>query len=181
MTARWMLCITALGAALAGACDKGKSPAAGGTQEAATAPAPATEAQPEPPPSTEPPPAGGTAEPAQPTASDGPADAGTAGGAEPAAGGAEPAAGGEPSGAPPGARGKCGGVAGFHCKKNEKCRYGTSAFTAPHPDAMGACVPGTYCDAVADCDGLMHVMTVGKWACEKSRCAWKSEGGSAPQ
>ena len=110
----------------------------------------------------------------QPAGGQAPVDAGTTAG-----GGATP--GGEPS-SPAGAKGKCGGVAGFHCKKNEKCRYGAGAFTAPHPDAMGACVPETYCDAVIDCDGLMHVMTVGKWACEKNRCAWKSQGGSsAPQ
>jgi len=176
-----MMCITALGAGLAlAACDKGNSPAAGGTHEATTpSPTPpadtAATPQPETPPSPEPPPASGTADPGQPAGGQAPVDAGTTAG-----GGTRP--GGEPSGGPAGAKGKCGGVAGFHCKKNEKCRYGAGAFTAPHPDAMGACVPGTYCDAVIDCDGLMHVMTVGKWACEKNRCAWKSQGGSsAPQ
>ena len=38
-----------------------------------------------------------------------------------------------------------------------------------------------YCDAPADCEGLMHVTVVGKWTCVKHRCAWKSEGGSGPQ
>ncbi len=150
MTARWM-CITALCAGLMlGACNRGKSAPAG------PAPQPNTGT-----PNTEAP----TAEPGK--APEAPADA--------------------PAEAPPddkatagGADGKCGGVGGLRCKKSEKCRYGAGAFAPPHPDAMGSCVDQTYCDSPADCAGLMHVMTVGEWACEVQRCAWKAKGGSGP-
>jgi hypothetical protein len=74
----------------------------------------------------------------------------------------------------------CGGIAGFQCARTEKCRYAPGKFAPPHPDAMGQCVAETYCDAVADCEGLMHAMVVGKWACDSHRCAWKADSG-APQ
>ncbi len=191
MTARWM-CITALGAGLAlGACDRGKAPSAEpapepteaaeptGAPEPAEAPAKVEARQNEAPeaPAT-PADHAAPADPAAPApASDdptgadkgGPADAGTA-----TAGGAKGTKGAK------GAKGKCGGVGGLRCKKSEKCRYGAGAFAPPHPDAMGTCVDQSYCDAPPDCEGLMHIMVVGKWACEKNRCAWKSDGGSGP-
>ena len=69
---------------------------------------------------------------------------------------------------------RCGGLDGAACADGFKCRYGTSQFTAPFPDAGGRCVAGTYCDAPADCTGLPHVAVPGAWACEASRCAWKA-------
>ena len=171
MTARWM-CITALGAGLAlGACDRGKAPSAERAPEPVEAPEPTGAA--DPPEAPEAPadpaaPAPGSEEPAGADRG-GPADAGTA-----TAGGPKGAKGAK------GAKGECGGVGGLRCKESEKCRYGEGAFAPTHPDAMGTCVDQSYCDAPPDCEGLMHIMVVGKWACEKNRCAWKSEGGSGP-
>jgi len=79
----------------------------------------------------------------------------------------------------PGA-GKCGGIAGFACAADQKCRYAPSAWTAPHPDAMGECVAETYCDAPKDCEGLIHPMVLGAWACERNQCGWKA-GPASPQ
>lgn len=171
MTARWM-CVTALCALMLGACDRGKSPRSG------PAPEPNTEAPTAAPPA-DPPTAPTQSEPPAPTeparveevepgkAPDAPADAPAEAPADDkaTAGGADE---------------KCGGVGGLRCEKSEKCRYGAGAFAPPHPDAMGTCVDQTYCDAPADCAGLMHVMTVGEWACEAQRCAWKAKGGSGP-
>src|SRR5262245_6276017 len=83
-------------------------------------------------------------------------------------------------GKPAGGKGRCGGIAAFACGAGEKCRYGVKAYKPPYPDAMGECVPETFCDVPANCEGLIHPMVVGKWACERSNCAWKAEGG-APQ
>jgi hypothetical protein len=68
----------------------------------------------------------------------------------------------------------CGGFAGAACGENNKCRYGASQFAAPFPDAAGLCVAGTYCDAPADCAGLIHPAVPGAWACEQSACAWRA-------
>jgi hypothetical protein len=166
MTSRrtWIAAL-ALAAALGG-CEKRKAPAA----EAPPEPAPAETATP----LAEAPPA--AAIDAQPSAA-----------AEPQAATGEPGdeeTEVEKTGVEAGPSGrtgrKCGGVAGFRCEDGEKCRYARSTFTPPHPDAMGACVAETYCDAPTDCEGLMHVMVVGKWACPKHRCAWKADPG-APQ
>jgi hypothetical protein len=157
------MCITAIGAGLMlGACDRGKSPPTGPAPESAEAP------------KTEPP----TGEPTQaetpPPAEVEPGEAPDAPADAPAEAPADDKA------TAGGADGKCGGVGGLRCKKSEKCRYGAGAFAPPHPDAMGTCVDQTYCDAPADCAGLMHVMTVGEWACDAQRCAWKAKDGSGP-
>jgi hypothetical protein len=88
----------------------------------------------------------------------------------------------KPMAKPPSSNGKgaCGGIAGFQCGKGQKCRYGKSLFKPGYPDAMGTCVAETYCDAPKDCEGLIHPMVVGAWACQKTACAWKAEAG-APQ
>lgn len=187
MTSRWIW-ITALTTTLGlGACEKRKAPAA----EAPAEPAPAenTVAPAEPPAEAEAAPA-----PAHPVdaAAAMPDQAEPSKPAEPSK--AEPNKPDEPSTDEPskgdeqaadsagGKQGKCGGIGGFRCTGKKKCRYAKSAFAPPHPDAMGACVAENYCDAPPDCEGLMHIMTVGKWACARNRCAWKAEGGSsAPQ
>jgi hypothetical protein len=156
--------ITLLGAGLAVvACDKGAGPSASAPTEPAATPAPEPEpAPPDPTPTADP-----ATPPEQPNDTpDAPAGDGTAAGDDTGGGGAS------------GAQGKCGGIAGLRCKKGEKCRYAGGAATAPHPDAMGACVSETHCNAAADCEGLVHIMTVGKWACEKHACTRKSEPGS---
>lgn len=68
----------------------------------------------------------------------------------------------------------CGGIAALPCQDGFKCRYAPSTYDAPHPDAAGSCVAGTYCDAVADCAGLPHIAVPGTWACEANACAWKT-------
>jgi hypothetical protein len=99
-----------------------------------------------------------------------------------AADAAEPAGGKaneKPLAKPPsaGGKGSCGGIAGFRCEKGQKCRYGKSLFKPAYPDAMGSCVAETYCDGPKDCEGLIHPMVVGAWACQKTACAWKAEVG----
>lgn len=66
----------------------------------------------------------------------------------------------------------CGTIRGLGCQDGFKCRYNTSAFTPPYPDAGGACVAATYCDAPADCAGLAHIAVPGSWACNANSCAW---------
>jgi hypothetical protein len=73
----------------------------------------------------------------------------------------------------------CGGFGGALCLDGYKCRYDQSTWSAPYPDAAGACVAETYCDAPADCQGLPHIAVPGTWACEQSSCAWQQ--GSAWQ
>jgi hypothetical protein len=68
----------------------------------------------------------------------------------------------------------CGGLAGGDCNESNRCRYGASQFEAPHPDASGVCVAGTYCDAPADCTGLPHQSVPGTWTCATNACAWKA-------
>jgi len=68
----------------------------------------------------------------------------------------------------------CGGLLGQTCVEGNKCRYGTSAFEAPFPDAAGACVARTYCDAPADCNGLPAPAVLGSWACEANSCAFRA-------
>lgn len=68
----------------------------------------------------------------------------------------------------------CGGMQGLACSGDNRCRYGASTFSAPHPDAGGTCVARTYCDAPADCNGLAHPAVPGAWACETTACAWKA-------
>ena len=204
MTSRWIW-ITGLVTTLAlGACEQRKARVA----EAPPEPAPADKAvaPAEPPPTVEAEPQHSAGAPTDPPAgAGGPVEAGArhapvdAAAAVPGDGkhrvegkpGVEdtPSKGDKPSGddrpvagGAGGKKGKCGGIAGFRCTGSQKCRYARSAFEPPHPDAMGACVAQTYCDAPADCEGLMHVMVVGKWDCAGNRCAWKAEGGSsAPQ
>jgi len=68
----------------------------------------------------------------------------------------------------------CGGLAGFACADGFKCRYGASTFAAPFPDAGGACVAQTYCDAPSDCTELPHVAVPGAWACAQNACEWRA-------
>lgn len=74
----------------------------------------------------------------------------------------------------------CGGFGGAVCQDGYKCRYGDSTWSAPHPDAAGACVAETYCDAPADCQGLPHIAVPGTWGCEQNACAWQ-QGSSWQQ
>jgi hypothetical protein len=66
----------------------------------------------------------------------------------------------------------CGGLGAFACQDAFKCRYGTSTWEAPSPDAAGSCVAETYCDAPADCSALPHIAVPGTWACQTNSCAW---------
>ncbi|CAN5729749.1 hypothetical protein BH11MYX3_BH11MYX3_36260 [soil metagenome] len=68
----------------------------------------------------------------------------------------------------------CGTIRGLTCLGENKCRYGTSAFTAPFPDAGGACVAPTYCDAPTDCAGLIHPAVIGYWTCAANSCAYQA-------
>ena len=71
----------------------------------------------------------------------------------------------------------CGSMLGLTCQDDNKCRFGTSQFTYPFPDASGSCVAPTYCDAPTDCEGLPHIAVTGQWACGGNTCAWQA--GSA--
>ncbi|MDB4961729.1 MAG: hypothetical protein JWP01_1728 [Myxococcales bacterium] len=66
----------------------------------------------------------------------------------------------------------CGTILGLSCQDPNKCRFGASQFTYPFPDAGGTCVAANYCDAPADCNGLVHPATPGAWACNTNACAW---------
>jgi hypothetical protein len=68
----------------------------------------------------------------------------------------------------------CGTIMGLVCKDDNKCRFGDSQFTYPYPDAGGTCVAPNYCDAPADCNGLIHPAVVGAWACNANTCAWQA-------
>lgn len=68
----------------------------------------------------------------------------------------------------------CGTLLGLGCKADFKCRFGAGQFMPPFPDAGGACVAQTYCDAPADCTGLAHPAVPGAWACQASACAWQA-------
>ena len=68
----------------------------------------------------------------------------------------------------------CGGILGSTCQDGFKCRHGASTFEPPFPDAMGACVARTYCDAPSDCAGLPHPAVPGTWACATNSCAWRA-------
>jgi hypothetical protein len=191
MTSRSLFTVVALAAAIAlSACEKRGAPAGGDPPEPKMAEKEAT-------PPVEPPPVDEVAPP-RPDPASAP-DAGSAAPAEREPSKGEPSedepSKGEPSkdepskdepskDEPGGADGKtasCGGIAGSQCKKGEKCRYSGGKSAPPHPDAMGTCVGETYCEVPADCEGLMHVMVPGQWACAANTCAWKSEGGSGPQ
>ncbi len=64
----------------------------------------------------------------------------------------------------------CGGLAGWPCAAGFKC-FGVAAY----PDAAGTCRPENYCEAPADCDGLVHPATVGTWGCEMNECVWVTD------
>lgn len=66
----------------------------------------------------------------------------------------------------------CGTIMGLSCLGDNKCRFGTSQFTYPFPDAGGRCVDKTYCDAPSDCTGLAHPAVLGAWACNANACSW---------
>jgi hypothetical protein len=66
----------------------------------------------------------------------------------------------------------CGTFFGLSCQEDYKCRFGVSVFTYPFPDAGGTCVAANYCDAPADCNGLIHPQVVGAWQCNQNACAW---------
>jgi len=68
----------------------------------------------------------------------------------------------------------CGGIMGNPCADGVRCRYATSAFEPPFPDAAGTCVARTYCDAPADCAALPHPAVPGTWACQTNTCAWQA-------
>jgi len=93
---------------------------------------------------------------------------------------ATPTPDGPPAPDAPPAAARCGGIAGFACPADHKCRYAPSAFAPPHPDAMGSCVAETYCDAPTDCKDLIHPMVLGAWACESNQCAWRAGPAGTP-
>ncbi|MEZ4367637.1 MAG: Kazal-type serine protease inhibitor family protein [Kofleriaceae bacterium] len=64
----------------------------------------------------------------------------------------------------------CGGLLGWGCADEGRCRFDESLFEVPFPDAAGTCVPVDYCDAARDCDHLPHVAVPGQWACEANAC-----------
>ncbi len=66
----------------------------------------------------------------------------------------------------------CGTLFGLSCQEDYKCRFGVSTYTYPFPDAGGTCVAANYCDAPADCNGLIHPQVVGAWQCNQNACAW---------
>ncbi|HTM19639.1 MAG TPA: Kazal-type serine protease inhibitor domain-containing protein [Kofleriaceae bacterium] len=66
----------------------------------------------------------------------------------------------------------CGTIMGLTCSSGYKCRFGTSQFDYPYPDAGGTCVAENYCDAAPDCNGLPHVAVPGAWTCETNACKW---------
>ncbi len=68
----------------------------------------------------------------------------------------------------------CGGLLGQACFGDNKCRYDVSTWSAPYPDASGACVARTYCDAPVDCNGLPAPAVLGSWACEANTCAFRA-------
>jgi len=68
----------------------------------------------------------------------------------------------------------CGTIRGLSCQDDFKCRYDESQFTAPFPDAGGTCVEGRYCDAPADCAGLIHPAVLGNWTCPANTCTWQA-------
>jgi hypothetical protein len=67
---------------------------------------------------------------------------------------------------------ECGGRLGQHCLDDYKCRWGVGMWAPLFRDQVGACVPETFCDAPADCDGLVHIAVPGRWACNANSCAW---------
>ncbi len=68
----------------------------------------------------------------------------------------------------------CGGPLARSCTADNRCRYGASQFGPPFPDAQGACVAKTYCDAPADCAALVHPAVPGTWACGQNACGWRA-------
>ena len=68
----------------------------------------------------------------------------------------------------------CGTIFGLLCKDNNKCRFGVSTYEYPFPDAGGKCVEATYCDAPADCNGLVHPAVLGQWTCQTNKCAYQA-------
>ncbi|MDX2093337.1 MAG: hypothetical protein SFX73_36170 [Kofleriaceae bacterium] len=68
----------------------------------------------------------------------------------------------------------CGTMLGLACLDGNKCRFGTSQFTYPFPDAGGSCVANNYCDAPTDCNGLPHPAVPGAWACNTNACSWQA-------
>ncbi len=68
----------------------------------------------------------------------------------------------------------CGTIMGLTCQDPYKCRFAPSTYEYPYPDAGGACVADTYCDAPADCTGLPHIAVPGTWACNSNACAWQA-------
>ena len=68
----------------------------------------------------------------------------------------------------------CGGQLGLPCSDDHRCRYDVSTFEAPYPDAAGGCVPRTYCDAAADCLGLLAPTVLGAWSCPSNACTWQA-------
>lgn len=75
----------------------------------------------------------------------------------------------------------CGTIRGLTCLDQDddgtpeyKCRFGPSQFTYPFPDAGGSCVPNTYCDAPADCAGLIHPAVLGQWTCPSNTCVYQA-------
>jgi hypothetical protein len=73
----------------------------------------------------------------------------------------------------------CGTMFGLSCLDGFKCRFGTSQYDYPYPDAGGSCVAANYCDAPADCAALPHIAVPGTWGCDVNACAWHA--GSAWQ
>jgi len=68
----------------------------------------------------------------------------------------------------------CGTIRGLTCQDGFKCRFGSSQFEYPFPDAGGECVAENYCDAPTDCNALPHIAVPGSWACNANACSWQA-------
>ncbi|MBL4634273.1 MAG: hypothetical protein JKY56_10385 [Kofleriaceae bacterium] len=68
----------------------------------------------------------------------------------------------------------CGGKQGLQCQDGFRCRFGSSLYDFPFPDASGSCVADNYCDAPQDCGLLLHIAIPGAWACEQNQCSWEA-------
>ncbi|HVV84036.1 MAG TPA: Kazal-type serine protease inhibitor domain-containing protein [Kofleriaceae bacterium] len=66
----------------------------------------------------------------------------------------------------------CGGLLARACSADNRCRYAAGQFQPPFPEASGSCVAWNYCDAPADCAGLLHPSMPGSWSCTQNACAW---------
>jgi len=68
----------------------------------------------------------------------------------------------------------CGGFQGLQCQEGFRCRFASSQFNYPFPEASGNCVADNYCDLPQDCGLLPHIAIPGAWSCEQKQCNWQT-------